>query len=450
MTNLIIFVLVIVAAIAIAVWRGNSVGAAMLAFVTIGGFARQIFVIAGENDLEHIGIANAALEVQTYQLALLFAWLFLPIMRVFRNIPIPFALLVPYLLIVAAVEGDLSAPVGNGILHVAFACIAWGVGAVLAELHLSGRFSDRALAITLLVPVVVQAGLSVLQLIGIRDVGAVETGGLMLVRINGGTGHPGTLGKLMFLLLLLVLPLTLSRDRVARILAWTETMAIAALVGLTFGRANVAAVGAALAIWIVLGPGRSLIQRIVATVLLAVCAIPVILVLLQRSAADPEGGRRPQLVEPALAQIEQTFWFGVGPNDYVRTVGEHSPLTALGYSVHDTFLLALVEFGAVGMALFMIPMIVVVTRAVTAAVRGLDSSGYAIALIAMIPGVVLNAVTGWGLLQAEVFVLMLLVIGFNGRATWIQKELDLDARLVGAESRREARARRRILIHGGD
>ena len=169
---------------------------------------------------------------------------------------------------------------------------------------------------------------------------------------------------------------------------------------MTGSRANTVALVSTWILWILLSSPKVVRGGLKARVTLALI-VGVLLTFPYWSARllSTESGERSHFNDVALRYLGMTSWWsGVGPNSYVEAVGRTDPLTAAGWPVHNMFLLTTVELGVVGAALFA-ALIAVPTIRAWSLRRGPGLRGpYALALLAMAPGLLLIVLTGWGML----------------------------------------------------
>ncbi|WP_194409377.1 O-antigen ligase family protein [Microbacterium cremeum] len=404
------------------------VGAAALAFLVVwhfkgGAVATVLAVLAAcaltTTDLLSLGdggvltaTATPAITVVSYHLALIGGLLALPRLTL-RNISPWFWLFLLSLLVLMLARGLTSPHVVSGFLQWATAVLAWGVGGAVAVSSIrAGAPRERLIAVAIGIIVAWHASAVALQLLGLRAVSSVDAGEVDITRASGIAGHSGNLGKVMFVLIMILLPITRSADRVARRWAIASITVGVAITGLSFSRANTAAVVVLVLLWLLLGPGISLAKRFLIPIAGLVVALPVIDVLILRNEYDPDGGSRPLLMATAWRQISESLWLGVGPNNYLNIVGRHDPLAAGGLPVHSAFVLALAELGLVSAILLCIPLVAAVVASVRRLGRRNPARLYAVALVAAVPGVVVIASTGWGLLREQYLVLLFFAIGY--------------------------------------
>jgi len=234
-------------------------------------------------------------------------------------------------------------------------------------------------------------------------------------RVNGTTGHPGTLGKAILLIATLALPLTRSVDVVARRASYLALFGSLVIIGLTISRTNIIAFALLIVIWAVLLPKeRKLSARIVLPVSIGIAGLFFLDAILERFAEDPLGGARERFMSVAERMISQHLAFGVGPGNYVTVGGLLDSLTAKGWRVHNVFFLEAAELGVVGAILLFGPMIVLVVRALRIlAASPSPSQDFARALVAATLPLTLICITGWGLVNGSILLLWFFVMGVS-------------------------------------
>ena len=358
----------------------------------------------------HPGVTTASPVAHTY--SLLVAAGSLAALNRFRRIR-PFAPILFVLLsgIWALLFWGSATIVVAGLLHYSAAALAWIVVAPLADLDVRTR--DRLVMTIIMAVVLVEAAVVAIQAAGfVLPIfgGTISAGGY--ARATGTLGHPGTLGKVMTLLLLLALPSTNSGDKNTRRMAWAVVILAALITGMTLGRANILALVATLLLWFLLDPTRRLGGRIRIGVLVLLIVSPFITSVLGRFDDDPTGGARPQLEAEALNQIGHALFLGTGPNTYVEVVGATGSFTGAGFPVHNAFLLLLAELGLPLALLFLWPFIAATSIGVRQLSRRVPDDAFARALLVAIPGTLITAVTGWGLLQGPMLYLWVAVYGY--------------------------------------
>lgn len=401
---------------ALHLWRrwGPSVVAAAAIIIGLTVFDRLIYTLVAANSPVRTSIASSSLDLRTPHLALLVAAVIVPATVRRSNFSLLLVAVPIALLSVAVTAGDLPPNVLSGIAQWGYVALAWTCGSALAVARRTGRLPDRPLALILLSAIAANGVAVALQLTGRWTVASINVAGEELERVSGLQGHSGNLGKVLLLLLVLSLPLTRSADRLARSSSIASVAMVFVMIGFTFSRANTVAMLVGILLWFTIGPGSSALGRITVPLAVAISSAPFLNVLLQRNAYDPGGGSRPVLVQAARDQLGMTFWWGIGPNDYQRTVGAFSDISAV-LPVHSVAWLTLVEAGALITVLIAIPL----SRLVVSALTNVRSEGIrgsqATAVLAFLPGIVLIAMTGHGLAFQSIMLLMFFVAGHSFR-----------------------------------
>lgn len=229
----------------------------------------------------------------------------------------------------------------------------------------------------------------------------------------GTFGHPSTLGKFVLLMLVLLFPALRSRDSVSRRLAWWCLAIAVPIVAVTLARANLAAVAAAIGLWLIFDR-RSWARnskRVLMLVLVAMVSAPVVGDTLQRFSTDPGGGDRANIYRAALKQLHTNLWAGTGPNYYTEVVGRWDKMTAWGFPLHNTFLHPVAELGLIGGVLFTLPVFVVGAIAIADCVAKGPTSLFSKAYLVTAPGILAIAMTGWGMLLGSMLSLWYFTIG---------------------------------------
>jgi hypothetical protein len=265
---------------------------------------------------------------------------------------------------------------------------------------LSDHFDRRLLAYTLLGIVMLELVVCVLQTLGydlFPTYGAAE---LEASRANGTLGHPGGLGKVLTVLMVLALPLSRAADERTRKVALVAIVMSLIPIGLTESRANFVAVIATLIVWIVLLPREKNSRKLGFFSVIFVVGLFFSETIISRFVADPSGGGRAHFLEVALQQIPKTPWFGVGPDSYLSVLGQTDALTAQGWRVHNIFVLEVVELGIIGGVLFFLPLLIGAVKSLKRYRAPGVEADFARAYLAVIPGFIVMGVTGWGLMNS--------------------------------------------------
>lgn len=362
----------------------------------------------------HYGIAPSAPTVYVY-LPILLA-LSLALRR--SNLPGALywmvALFWVYLLVGLGLIWESNQTQISGALHLATASIAFVVGFQLAkDGFFTGTRYERALRV-LLAFMTTQVVFCAAQLAGLA--GSLFNYTQVYLdegRAVGTFDHPSTLGKVALLTLIVALPGTSLHSRAASRTAWAIAGMCIAVSGLTLARANTVGIIAAVVAWVIIDRGATGgISRKVST-LAAVCAVsvPAIEAALARFSVDRSGGQRELLTQVGLPFVREYFIAGMGPNYYVEIVGQFDATTASGYPIHNTFLLASAELGALGAILLFLPLLWTLLLAIRRWRRPDLGGAWARALLVAVPALALVTWTGWGMLSGGTLTLWFLILG---------------------------------------
>ncbi len=170
----------------------------------------------------------------------------------------------------------------------------------------------------------------------------------------GTFGHSSTPGKFILMMFVVLLPALRSYDSATRRMAWWSVGVAVPLVAITLARANLAAVVAAIGLWLIWDRGSRKANSKRLFLLIAAFAVsaPVLAATLDRFSSDPGGGDRAVIYHTGLKQLESNLWEGTGPNYYAEDVGRWDQMTAWGFPLHNSFLYPVAEIGLVGGLLF--------------------------------------------------------------------------------------------------
>jgi hypothetical protein len=229
--------------------------------------------------------------------------------------------------------------------------------------------------------------------------------------------HPAVLGKIMFLLLCFLLPLSSCTRKLTRRLAYAAVTLGAVSTLFTLSRANLLAIVVAIVLWVFLS-GRATKAVVKVGIIAGAVAIValnggLIAALQERQDADPHGGFRGSVLEIGLGQIHRAPLTGTGPNYYNEVVSQYDhSFAAKGFPVHNAFLLVAAELGIPLASLFFVPLIVTIIMVVSRVARRGQVDLQAAAFLSIIPGIIIIAWTGWGLVATEVLPLWFMAFGF--------------------------------------
>jgi len=366
----------------------------------------------------YAGMATAAPTLYTYTLAIVLAATVLAFRepRMMLAASLPWAPLLAWLIVLTIFAWDSTPRLYSGLIHLVLGAAAFAIGVGAAVDDRDGEASPTLLRVPWLFAAVawiqvltVALALAGLPLRTLTFALAQDVNG----RATGLTTHPGELSKLLFFCAMcaLLLPQRTPRERW---FAWSTFGVILVGIFLTQSRAALGGLVVMIGIFVRLefAVGRWQRRHAVVlgmTVVLALASIPWII---HRFATDT--GARGHTMRIAFDVIRDRPWSGVGVNSYVAVVGRTDPLTSTGVPVHNIFLLSAAEMGIVGALLLWLPFVLVSVRAVGAlrASRGTDPAARVI--VAALPGVVMMALTGWGLLQGPYFLLFAFMFGYFG------------------------------------
>lgn len=329
-----------------------------------------------------------------------------------QHLPLLFLPLAVYLALgMTLIWEPQSGQLGSAV-NLLFGAIAWSAGALLGSLYRGDPGAERWLVVGLLLVVAFELVVCALQLAGLQifvpDARTIELEG---GRANGTFAHPSTVGKILTLVLLLVLPSTRSADAWTRRLAFVAVVASILPIVLSASRANLLAVAAMVLVWSLLQPQVGFSLKRFA--LPAVGGV-VILVFLDQilSRFDQGTGEREHFMGVALEQLGRTPWTGVGPGSYVPVVGRFDALTAQGWPVHNIFVLQAVELGIIGATLFFLPFVIVMLRSAGRWRASGSEGSFARAVLAYVPALIAIGWTGWGWLAPDVLLFACFAFAF--------------------------------------
>lgn len=367
----------------------------------------------------HNGITHGAFTISTFGLTLTLALIIGCTPRATKAL----ALFLPFLaylllgLLYTWPHPSLSTP---GALHWATGILALTNGVALGRHATTHPTTRRTLVWVIATIIAAQFAVALLQLVGVPINPHSESSAEAVAgRVSGLLSHPNTLGKVLFLLLIFLLPMTRERCPKTAATAGATIMAAIALIGLTGGRATFAAAIAAILLWALAFPTRNLSQRLLlgagATTVVALFADYFI----TRFQEDPEGGSRTHMTDVAWTLFRDHWLLGIGPNNYVAVGGPLDVYTASGFPVHNSFLLMLVEIGVIGVILALGPLIFLHALAAPTLFTRDDTfpTLSCQALLAALPGVLIIGLTGYGMAAHSVFVLWWFITGFLTAST---------------------------------
>ncbi|WP_141216801.1 hypothetical protein [Rhodococcoides fascians] len=389
-----------------------------------------------ESYTSHVGISPGTPTIFTYTVVLILflGWCCATGRMPFDQRWIPFVL---GCLIFMLFVWNVNSVTLSGCVHLLTGALAAGMGYVLAAGAYSQRFRESLARVILLISSI-EFAVCVSQLFGVSNVLISQfsvnstTAETTAGRIAGTTDHPGTLGKVAFLLIILSLPLFGSSSSKIRRSAQISTALLALPLVFSEGRANFAAVIALFVAWPIVSafansrsrnPGAN--RRFVFAVAAVLVALGSFGIYAARFDEDPAGGPRDRLLTVAYEQIPLRLFSGTGPNSYVDVVGRFDALTARGWPVHSVPLLAIGELGILVASLLLLPVLLLTLRSIALAAGPFSSKETATVWLSSLPGIAIISITGWGFLSGPVFVLLCFVLGVfsaNLGSRWLERK----------------------------
>ncbi len=382
-------------------------------FCTLALYAKSL---SKDPNLRHVGIAQSVPALATYTVVLL-GIAYILLLRILyrpraRSVPTSVFVFFGFLAVGFGAIWHGTSEQLAGVLQLSLGFCAWFIGAQLGPLILSQERRVRWIAGMIAGIVSIQTLVALLQRAGIainpmKPALAAQMGD----RTNGTTNHPDNLGKVLLLLLILCLGLMGTTDARARRTLWFAIVLMFIPLGLSQGRANLLAALTTLVFWAILSGGRrSAAIRLGVPLLAILIILPFASSIATRIQEDPNGGPRAGLAAAAIEQIDRQPW-GVGPNSYVSVVSAYDSVTALGYPVHNTFLLTAAELGILGSILFWLPVAGLVAMAGLSRKRSGFAGSFAIAILASAPGLYVVNASGWAILSGSLLPLWFLICG---------------------------------------
>lgn len=363
----------------------------------------------------HVGIAGSAFEISSYTLCILTAALASATSARSASAIVRFLPLMAASTILAIFAWPHRPATWSGLLQFLTGILGWFVGAEIAKKVTICREPHFATIIT--GAVALQAVVALLQWGGLIGTLIVDERSILDGRMAGTFNHANNLGKAIFLLQSLLLALLDVGAASTRRIAGSGVLIGFVPLVLTGGRAVMAASLLQVLIWIMLKPrARALGTRLMLLLGLAAAGTTFLALYLPRIEEDVKGGARDRLMFVALEHVFDHPITGVGVNNYVEAIGRYDWLTASGWPVHNTAILACIELGFVAAAAFLLPLLWAVLKAIPR-VKGQRQSGVGSRLLlSAAPGVSIMGWTGWGLLSFSILSLWLFSWGFL--ASW--------------------------------
>lgn len=355
-----------------------------------------------------VGIGSGALSISSYDILLILiaAW---AVLRLRGAAWLPW--IVPGLLALlfgASVVWPQTSAMLDGVLVYGICFVAWIIGTAVG-VDLSARTTARIITGGILAFFLIEVAIAAWQLL---------SGSASSSRASGTFEHPAFIGKYVLVVLAILLPLTRHSDRTTVRISTLSILFGVVLTAMTLSRANLIAVLGAVALWIVytMTAHRERKRGFLIGIGAVLLALPFANLVLTRFETDAVGGDRPALFDAGIAVIRQLFWTGTGPNLFVEHASSVSETVArTGYPIHNSFLLAVAELGAIGATLFFLPAIRTLFIAVKSPDRTADGKRGPVSAstIIVMLSIAFAANTGWGFLQAPVSSLVFLALGFS-------------------------------------
>ncbi len=388
--------------------------------ITLGGITTTLYVLPGVPD--HIGIARSTPTLYLGDLLLVAATI--AILAGGGSIKVGWHLtsfLIPALFLLVLFWGNTTEQ-WSGLKLYATALISFGIGRWLSE-TIEAK-SARLLAVSCFIVTAAQTLIALAQSQGIYLIGQASVDATRWIneeRMVGLYGHPGTLGRTMFLLLCFLLPLTVSGEKLTRRIAFAAVFLGITATLLTLSRANAAAIGIAIVVWLLLSGHATSFGRRVGIAVIGGLVIALnsnqIEGLELRQAEDPRYGFRDQIFDVGIAQIQSAPMSGIGPNYYTEVVGDYDRLSAAGYPLHNSFLFPVAELGLPLAIAFFMPLILVAMRTLRRVFVEQKMDAQAVTFLSLAPGLVVIAWSGWGLVQSDSLPLWFMAFGFLATRT---------------------------------
>ena len=329
------------------------------------------------------------------------------------RLPLTFVGLAIYFVLAMTVLWNSDLRTWAGILQYLLAPVGWIAGVFLYHFARAGVRNATALVGSVLAALSIQVVATTVQLLGGGfNARAADSEITVEGRVNGTVGHPNTLGKMTFLALLILLPMTRHQNRNVSRMAIAGLCACFFLFAVTAGRANFIAAILAIAVWAILLPrnDRPLLRWIYWGVT-GVAAVAAWLVLSGRFEQDPLGGSRDELTAAALRTLPDFLWSGMGPNNYLPTMQfVDPPSAAQGLPVHNSILMATAELGLPGVVLLLAPWMWLIVRSLRPCWQR-PGSDWARVVVSSVAPLLVISLTGFGMIADNILPLWFMVLG---------------------------------------
>lgn len=374
-------------------------------------FSCTVFPIAiwgGEDDY-HVGVSESALTIRTFTVTLVVVAALLATSRGLRG----FRVALPFLAYIGfgwSYMWERSDTLVSGIAQYASGPLAFCVARIANEGQGRSRSLRTLMSVACSLIIVANALACVLNVLGVNLVGlAAGDDQYVAGRANGLTNHPNTLGKFVVILTSVLLANSGIKVDLARRALKVGLPAGLVCLLLSQGRANATAWLLLVLVFAYLSPGLEGARRRFSASFLTIFSIAALwAVLSSRFREDPAGGARNELIDYWTEIQGSAGVWGVGPNLYTQA---SSYLFGSTIPVHNSFLLAFAELGAVGSILLFAPLILAAVAAIKSGMGEGMSGDAGRALVGLLLATVLIGLSGWGMLGSSVLPLWMFVSG---------------------------------------
>lgn len=389
--------------------------------MSLGGITTVLYIVSadtvGGDPGAHYGITHAEPTIWLSDILLLGA--LIAIWREGGRLRITGSLalfLLPSLLLLFGVWGNFPEQ-WSGLKLYGTAIVAFAVGRWLSS-NLTNR-AAFALVCACLITCVVQFVIAFAQSRGIMLIslhGEEATRWIEEGRMVGLYNHPGFLGRTMFLLFCFLFPLSTCSEAVTRRLAYIAIALGSVATLLTLSRANTVAIVIALTLWLIFnGQAASFAKKML---ILAVGAVLVIInsnaigALQLRQEQDPNGAYRDPILDIGIEQIKASPLTGTGPNFYSEIVGQYDRFAATGFPLHNSLLYPVAELGIPLAIVLFLPLTGAIASCVSRLLKNRKLDLHAAVLFSILPGILVSAWTGFGLVVTEALPLWYMGFGY--------------------------------------
>ena len=370
------------------------------------------------------GISLSRPVVLTWHFAILFALAYGVIRRKGLALGglLPVVPLVIFSTLFFSIGWTQSRPLMSGYLHLLTVSASWAVGCVLFNAVSSTPGGERVLSKWIAGVSSFVALICVLQVSGFdinsnstkllrSAAGARDT--IAGIRVVSTFNEPTAAGKFLILLAIIGVVWRFGRDALKRRNSILLVAAALVVALLTQTRSNFAALGVLILLYSLVVNRRNLLGRVVLTG--GAAALVIYASFSTWNARFAEGGgirsHTLQVALDFLATNPDTLWAGIGPNRYFEVLAPLDSWVARGYPAHNFFIYLLVELGAIGTFCYALPFIILTIGSVKAIHNASANVKLAKSWLCSLPGLLLIAMLGWGLLSV-VAPALFLVMGY--------------------------------------